>query len=227
MITEDQKDLLIRYINGPTNDSVAIEVHELLKNNVDAVKFYNEYKSIDIALNESFLTSAYREYSDSIDKKIDALIANVNNEQSSVNNEQSSNNFLNMLFLNKLSPLTLSGYALTAFLFFGIGTYIDFSDDSLSGFNSTILEKDLLLFRSSSSEILEQQVMALLEDMLVAKSQKATGKIGSNPYKLSIISKSEVIEGNICYGLHLESGNINSKYIVCHSNEYQSILQVN
>ena len=73
----------------------------------------------------------------------------VNNEQSSVNNEQSSNNFLNMLFLNKLSLLTLSGYALTAFLFFGIGTYIDFSDDSLSGFNSTILEKDLLLFRSS------------------------------------------------------------------------------
>ena len=182
MINEDLKNKIVDYIDGLLDEGSEREVEEILESDADANEFYNQLKSLEIDLDAKFSTSDYQAYSKSVDTKIDQLLEK--------NLKQTSKNKLFGFLTNSFGINSLLGTnVVTAAMFLFVGTFYFSSDNSdLTEFSNQVLQKDILIFRSSEGDLSEEnQIKFILDEMYENKVQRSQGMVGQNKYELSFV----------------------------------------
>ena len=183
MINEDLKNKIVDYIDGLLDEGSEREVEEILESDADANEFYNQLKSLEIDLDAKFSTSDYQAYSKSVDTKIDQLLEK--------KLKQTSKNKLFGFLTNSFGINSLLGTnVVTAVMFLFVGTFYFSSDNSdLIEFSNQVLEKDILIFRSSEGDLSEEnQIKFILDEMYENKVQRSQGMVGQNKYELSFVA---------------------------------------
>jgi hypothetical protein len=221
MINQELKNKIIDYVDGILDESQRSEIEVILKSNDDANEFLNQLKSLEIELGSNFSTNEYHDFSRSLDAKIDGLL-----DKELHTKQQKS--FLSILTNSFGITSMLGTNVATAAIFLFIGTFFLNQDDAnLNQFTNEMLDKDILIFRSSSDSVSkEAQIQSILDDVYIKNIQGASGRLGSDQYELKILDTFQNQSNDHCLNVIFSVENQEATYFLyCKSGDQSSLYK--
>lgn len=214
---DNDKTLIVAYLDGETTDQETTYVNKLIKDDQDAYEYMEEMKAVNIELNNAKESQDLKDLKAWNEKFYKEKIAPKLSKSTNPSDKKSFFDVVTIGF-NSVAVRHVIGYALTATLFVGIGANFinNQSVSGLQGFNSTnTITLEFPKFRSQEADSLKDKLQITLDEMLEQKTLNARFIWGSDSYFVNIKTVTYPSNKAPCYLGDIVEGGIETEFLYC------------
>ena len=214
---DNDKTLIVAYLDGETTDQETTYINKLIKEDQDAYEYMEEMKAVNIELNSAKESQDLKDlkawnenfYKEEIAPKLSKSV-----------NSSDKRSLLDVITIgfNSVAVRHVIGYALTATLFVGIGANFvnNQSISGLEGFNSTnTIKLEFPKFRSQEADSLKDKLQMTLDQMLEQKTLNARFTWGSDSYFVNIKTVTYPSNKTPCYLGDVVEDGVEREFLYC------------